>query len=231
MTFETEPRNLYCKFLEQNTLRTEHANPSRNSLDASAVLRAALAEEAGTSPQAHAEAALRLLTRMVENGSVEQLRELRGFREQLAAEEDTLSICELARMDLRCRDIMRGVLRANGSSALALFEQASKGAVFSLPRNAHKTFEERPGYDNVLLNLAILYRFLVLGLVATLFYVSGGQLAFYIWALWAALAPYVGGSAGELAALAAHVTNALMEHVRGSTQMVMKGDLHGYAPR
>ena len=46
--------------------------------------------------------------------------------------------------------------------------------------DAHKTFEERPGYASIALDLFFFWKFLALALLATLFHLSGGHLAFLL---------------------------------------------------
>ena len=78
----------------------------------------------------------------------------------------------------RVRVCMR--LFSHNPSAGALWvEQITQAKRFTWGRDEHKTFEERPGYDCVLLNIWFLIRFLVLALMATLFHSSGGLLARY----------------------------------------------------
>lgn len=96
---------------------------------------------------------------------------------------DDRSIQELARLHTRCVGVFLSLFTSNKTAGILYVQQIAAAKRFTWGRDDHKTFEERPGYDCVALNLWFLFRFLIIALVTVLFHSSGGLLARY-WQLW-----------------------------------------------
>lgn len=89
------------------------------------------------------------------------------------------SVRELSRLHSKTVGVYARLFEHNKSAGALYVEQITDAKRFTWGRDEHKTFEERPGYDCVALNLWFLFRFLWLALMAVLFHASGGLFARY----------------------------------------------------
>ena len=146
-------------------------------------VRSSLGQSSEGLEKARSKAVLRIVEALVanaknevqESGSSPQAKVMPS----VPVKPESLSIHELSELRAKCVKMLQSVFNDHKSIGDVFISLSTCTARFTWGRDAHKTFCEKPGYDSLLLNMWFLFRFLINGLCATLFFTSGGLLALY----------------------------------------------------